>query len=109
MKHGWILGPNSELLFWMPPINETALWMPANVCIIGEHFTRLDTNSVNAERVVSMLYKSPSLSQFSNTVLVIFSPVLRRGILMLTLDYLSINWYSGIHNVPRNHNGISIS
>ena len=36
MDDGWILGPNSELLFWVPPIHRTCLWRPSNISVIGK-------------------------------------------------------------------------
>lgn len=42
---GWILGCNSELLFWVPPFNREGLWKPNDVCVIGESITRLDMSN----------------------------------------------------------------
>jgi len=42
MQDGWILGTNSESLFWVPPMHRKALWRPSNVCVIGSNSTRLD-------------------------------------------------------------------
>ena len=42
MVDGWILGPNSELLFWVPPLHRTALWRPSNISVIGRHAARID-------------------------------------------------------------------
>jgi len=42
MQDGWILGANSESLFWVPPIHRRALWRPSNVCVIGSNSTKLD-------------------------------------------------------------------
>ena len=42
MIDGWILGPNSELLFWVPPTLRTGLWRPGNTAVMGEFATRLD-------------------------------------------------------------------
>ncbi|KIM23595.1 hypothetical protein M408DRAFT_77218, partial [Serendipita vermifera MAFF 305830] len=41
MVDGWMLGPNSELLFWVPPTLRTGLWMPGNTAVIGIMATRL--------------------------------------------------------------------
>src|ERR1700722_19526029 len=42
MQDGWILGANSESLFWVPPIHRRALWRPSNVCVIGSNSTKLN-------------------------------------------------------------------
>jgi WD40 repeat protein len=42
MKNGWILGPHSELLFWVPPSIRDGLWRPANTAVISRVSTRLD-------------------------------------------------------------------
>jgi WD40 repeat protein len=42
MDDGWILGPNGELIFWIPPLHQTTLWRPSNVSVIGKNPTRLD-------------------------------------------------------------------
>src|ERR1700722_19664095 len=42
MQDGWILGANSESLFWVPPMHRKALWRPSNVCVIGPNSTRLE-------------------------------------------------------------------
>jgi len=39
---GWMLGPNSELLFWVPPCHREGLWTPKEVYVIAEMVTRLD-------------------------------------------------------------------
>ena len=39
---GWILGPKSELLFWVPPTLHTGLWRPGNTAVIGQPATKLD-------------------------------------------------------------------
>lgn len=44
MVDGWILGENSELLFWVPPTHRTALWRQSNVCVIGKNSTKLDVS-----------------------------------------------------------------
>ncbi|KIM22555.1 hypothetical protein M408DRAFT_78907 [Serendipita vermifera MAFF 305830] len=41
MVDGWILGPNSELLFWVPPTLRTGLWRPANTLVIGQQAAKL--------------------------------------------------------------------
>jgi hypothetical protein len=46
MKDGWMLGPNSELLFWVPPALRAGLLRPGNMLLIGEPIaTRLDLES----------------------------------------------------------------
>jgi hypothetical protein len=46
MKDGWILGPDSELLFWVPPTLQTGLLRPGNKLLIGEPIvTKLDLTS----------------------------------------------------------------
>ena len=42
MVNGWILGSNSELLFWVPPLLRPGLWRPSTAVVIGAHETRLD-------------------------------------------------------------------
>ncbi|PVF92104.1 hypothetical protein CPB86DRAFT_239420 [Serendipita vermifera] len=51
MVDGWILGPNLELLFWVPPELRPGLMRPSNVTIIGKfRKTGLDfANSVQGE------------------------------------------------------------
>jgi hypothetical protein len=45
MTNGWVLGPNSELLFWVPPEWRDRLWRPNNVAIISSSITtKLDLN-----------------------------------------------------------------
>jgi hypothetical protein len=39
---GWILCPNGELLFWVPPLNCLGLWHPRNTAIKAEKPTKLD-------------------------------------------------------------------
>ena len=39
---GWILGPNSELLFWVPPSLRVGLWWPRNTAVIAKVSTKLD-------------------------------------------------------------------
>jgi hypothetical protein len=52
MEDGWILGQNSELLFWVPPSIRAGLWRPRNTAVIGKLLTtRLDlTNFVHGRR-----------------------------------------------------------
>jgi len=46
MKGGWMLGSNSELLFWVPPTLRAGLLRPGNTLFIGEPVaTRLDLSS----------------------------------------------------------------
>jgi hypothetical protein len=43
MKDGWVLGPDSELLFWVPPTLRDGLLWPGNTLLIGEPIaTKLD-------------------------------------------------------------------
>ena len=43
MRDGWILGPNDELLLWVPSSNRTGLVHPPWYCWqIGAHITELD-------------------------------------------------------------------
>jgi len=39
MQDGWILGPNSELLFWVPPILRDGLFWPRNKLVLGAIIT----------------------------------------------------------------------
>ncbi|KIM20971.1 hypothetical protein M408DRAFT_305789 [Serendipita vermifera MAFF 305830] len=41
MIDGWMLGPNSELLFWVPPTLRSGLWRPENTVVIGKQATKL--------------------------------------------------------------------
>jgi hypothetical protein len=46
MKDGWVLGPNSELLFWVPPSLRVGLLRPRTKLLIGPHTqTRLNLDS----------------------------------------------------------------
>jgi hypothetical protein len=46
MKDGWVLGPDSELLFWVPPNLRVGLLWPRNTLFIGEPIaTKLDLKS----------------------------------------------------------------
>ena len=50
MVDGWILGPNAERLFWVPPAMRTGLYRPGNTLVIGGLTTRLNlTNFVHGE------------------------------------------------------------
>jgi WD40 repeat protein len=42
---GWILGPNLELLFWVPPSLCIGLWWPRNTVVIAKVSTKLDFKS----------------------------------------------------------------
>ncbi|PPQ99530.1 hypothetical protein CVT24_005320 [Panaeolus cyanescens] len=42
LQGGWIAGPNSSLLFWVPPWHRYGLWWPRNTAVISENPTRLD-------------------------------------------------------------------
>jgi hypothetical protein len=43
MKDGWVLGPDSELIFWVQPTLRTGLLRPGNTLFIGEPIaTKLD-------------------------------------------------------------------
>ncbi|KIM21456.1 hypothetical protein M408DRAFT_103655 [Serendipita vermifera MAFF 305830] len=43
-----MLGPNSELLFWVPPVIRTGLFRPSNILIIGKYLV----TKLNLERFV---------------------------------------------------------
>ncbi|KIM32666.1 hypothetical protein M408DRAFT_184821 [Serendipita vermifera MAFF 305830] len=46
IEDGWVLGPNSELLFWVPPDLRTGLYRPGDVLVIGRCLkTKLDMTS----------------------------------------------------------------
>jgi hypothetical protein len=46
MKDGWVLGPDSERLFWVPPTLQVGLLRPGTKLFIGEAIaTRLDLES----------------------------------------------------------------
>lgn len=36
---GWMLGSNSELLFWVPPGLRTGIWRPGNTAVVGNPIT----------------------------------------------------------------------
>ncbi|OCH84063.1 hypothetical protein OBBRIDRAFT_453518 [Obba rivulosa] len=40
--HGWIKGPDDQLLFWVPNAHRLSLHRPSNVAVIGRNETRLD-------------------------------------------------------------------
>ncbi|KIM29937.1 hypothetical protein M408DRAFT_66929, partial [Serendipita vermifera MAFF 305830] len=40
--NGWIMGPNSELLFWVPPAIRPGLCPLRNTMVIGGDVTQLD-------------------------------------------------------------------
>ncbi|KAJ7592836.1 hypothetical protein C8J56DRAFT_779429 [Mycena floridula] len=42
MVDGWIMGPDKQLLFWVPPVYRTGLWRPSNTAVIGNNALRLD-------------------------------------------------------------------
>jgi WD40 repeat protein len=42
IQSGWILGPNKELLLWIPPWHRDGLYMPKNSLVIAPHVTMLD-------------------------------------------------------------------
>jgi WD40 repeat protein len=42
MDNGWMLGLDSELLFWVPPWNRVGLWWPRTTAVIAEQSTKLD-------------------------------------------------------------------
>jgi WD40 repeat protein len=42
LEHGWVYGPQSELLFWVPPDNRAGLHWPSNILVIGPPPTRLN-------------------------------------------------------------------
>jgi hypothetical protein len=46
MVDGWVIGSNSELLFWVPASMRDGLWRPRNVTAIGKAMqTKLDFKS----------------------------------------------------------------
>ncbi|KAF9056016.1 WD40-repeat-containing domain protein [Panaeolus papilionaceus] len=42
LQSGWIAGPDSSLLFWVPPWHRYGLWWPRNLLVISETPTKLD-------------------------------------------------------------------
>jgi hypothetical protein len=42
MVDGWIVGPQSQLLFWVPHQYRGTLWWPRNKLIIGTDVTEID-------------------------------------------------------------------
>ncbi|KAH7913261.1 WD40-repeat-containing domain protein [Hygrophoropsis aurantiaca] len=42
IDNGWVYGPNSELLFWVPPWVQPGLWRPRNTVVIAKSSTKLD-------------------------------------------------------------------
>jgi WD40 repeat protein len=44
---GWIMGPNDELLFWVPPIYRAGLHRPSTIVVLGAHATRLSVSDWN--------------------------------------------------------------
>lgn len=45
---GWMLGSNSQILFWVPPGLRTGIWRPNNTAVIGN----LVTTKLNVESFV---------------------------------------------------------
>ncbi|KIM21058.1 hypothetical protein M408DRAFT_53919, partial [Serendipita vermifera MAFF 305830] len=41
IEEGWVLGPNSELLFWVPPDLRAGLYRPGNTLVIGPTSTTI--------------------------------------------------------------------
>jgi hypothetical protein len=39
LEDGWVLGPNDELLFWVPPALRAGLLRPSNIFIMGDVVT----------------------------------------------------------------------
>jgi hypothetical protein len=63
MKDGWVLGPDSELLFWVPPTLQTGLLRPGTELFIGEAIaTKLDLTSFVHGESWSLCKKSELLS-----------------------------------------------
>jgi hypothetical protein len=63
MKDGWMLGPDSELLFWVPPTLQAGLLRPGNKLFIGEAITtRLDLTSFVHGESWSLCKESQPLS-----------------------------------------------
>jgi WD40 repeat protein len=42
IRDGWILGPDSELSFWVPDMYRAGLWWPDNSAVISKHIVRLN-------------------------------------------------------------------
>jgi WD40 repeat protein len=42
MVDGWLLGRQSELLFWVPPANRVGLWRANNTAVMGRQTTKLN-------------------------------------------------------------------
>jgi hypothetical protein len=64
MKDGWMLGPDSEPLFWVPPTLRAGLLRPGNKLYIGQAIaTRLDFDSFVHGDSWS-LCKSPNRHQY---------------------------------------------
>jgi hypothetical protein len=43
--NGWVLGPHSELLFWVPPENRVNFTLfPRALAVLGQPWTKLDLN-----------------------------------------------------------------
>ena len=42
VEDGWIVGPASRLLLWLPHESRRQLYMPANTLVLGTHVTELD-------------------------------------------------------------------
>jgi WD40 repeat protein len=42
LHNGWVLGSQSELLLWVPPLHRIGLWAPRNEAVIGRRVTRLN-------------------------------------------------------------------
>jgi hypothetical protein len=63
MKDGWVLGPDSEILFWVPPTLRIGLLRPGSKLFIGEAIaTRLDLTSFVHGESWSLCKESESLS-----------------------------------------------
>ncbi|OCH83642.1 hypothetical protein OBBRIDRAFT_528426 [Obba rivulosa] len=43
-KHGWMKGPDGQLLFWVPSLHRLSLHRPSNVAVCGPNETRLDVS-----------------------------------------------------------------
>jgi hypothetical protein len=45
MEDGWMLGPDRQLLFWIPPDYRTSLYRPSTRFVIGRNAIHLDLSN----------------------------------------------------------------
>ena len=55
---GWIVGPDSELIFWVPLSHQLGLWWPENVAVMSSNVTKLDFNQFRQGRPWQQCRKS---------------------------------------------------